>query len=130
MDGQAPSGGWVYRYAPANDGDNSVGYWQIQALKACKHTGLLPESKFSKVSRKALEWLDKAQGGNGAIGYHGNSNAKPRPDRRRRARLPDVGQGQVVQCQEGHQLHHRTHLVQMGRTRPPTSTTTTTTPRP
>ncbi len=57
MDGQGESGGWVYRYAPTNDGDNSVGFWQIQALKACSHTGLWPESKFKRYGRKALGWL-------------------------------------------------------------------------
>ena len=77
MDGQGESGGWVYRYAPTNDGDNSVGYWQIQALKACSHTGLWPESKFRKYGRKALDWLDKAQGDNGAIGYRGDPARSP-----------------------------------------------------
>jgi hypothetical protein len=77
MDGQAESGGWVYRYAPAKDGDNSVGYWQIQALKAASHTGLFPESKFKRHARKAMEWLEKAQGSNGAIGYRGDSKRSP-----------------------------------------------------
>ena len=71
MKGQGDSGGWVYKFAPTNDGDNSVGFWQIQALKACKHTGLWSDSKFTKVSRKALDWLDKAQGKDGSIGYRG-----------------------------------------------------------
>jgi hypothetical protein len=77
MEGQAESGGWVYRFAPAKDGDNSVGFWQIQALKACSHTGLWPQSKFRSVSRKALGWLDRAQGKNGAIGYRGDANRSP-----------------------------------------------------
>ena len=77
MKGQGESGGWVYKFAPTNDGDNSVGFWQIQALKACKHTGLWSDSKFTKVSRKALDWLDKAQGKDGSIGYRGNSNTSP-----------------------------------------------------
>jgi hypothetical protein len=77
MDGQGESGGWVYRYAPTKSGDNSVGYWQIQALKACSHTGLWSESKFNRYARKALEWLDKAQGKNGAIGYRNDSKRSP-----------------------------------------------------
>ena len=76
-DGQGESGGWVYNYAPTKDGDNSVGYWQIQALKACSHTGLWPETKFKKYGRKALGWLDKAQGKDGAIGYRGDSSRSP-----------------------------------------------------
>ena len=74
---QGESGGWVYRYAPTNDGDNSVGFWQIQALKAASHTGLWAESKFKKYGRKAVGWLEKAQGANGAIGYRGDSGRSP-----------------------------------------------------
>jgi hypothetical protein len=77
MDGQGESGGWVYRYAPTNGGDNSVGYWQIQALKAASHTGLWPESKFKRYARKAVEWLEKVQGENGAIGYREDSKRSP-----------------------------------------------------
>ena len=32
--------------AGSDDGDNSVGFWQIQALKACKHTGLWEKEDF------------------------------------------------------------------------------------
>ena len=75
--GQGDSGGWAYGFASTNGGDNSVGYWQIQALKACKHTKLWEDKDFKTVSRKALEWLDKAQGSNGAIGYRGDSGRSP-----------------------------------------------------
>ena len=75
--GQGESGGWVYGYKPTNSGDNSVGFWQIQALKACKHTKLWKDSAFKKVSKKALEWLDKVQGDNGAIGYRGGPTKSP-----------------------------------------------------
>ncbi|MBT8036265.1 MAG: terpene cyclase/mutase family protein [Verrucomicrobiae bacterium] len=67
--GQGESGGWVYSFKPTNSGDNSVGFWQIQALKACKHTKLWEDKDFKTVSRKALEWLDRVQGANGSIGY-------------------------------------------------------------
>ena len=77
MEGQNEAGGWLYKFAPGSEGDNSVGYWQIQALKAVKHTGLIDSSKLSRVSRKALDWLAKAQGGNGAIGYRGNAGQSP-----------------------------------------------------
>jgi hypothetical protein len=75
--GQGDSGGWVYRFDSTNGGDNSVGYWQIQALKACKHTKLWKDKDFKTVSRKALAWLAQAQGKDGAIGYRGNSAANP-----------------------------------------------------
>ena len=77
IEGQGESGGWVYRYGKTNGGDNSVGFWQIQALKAAKHTGLISESKLNKAGRKALEWLEKAQGKDGAIGYQGDSKRSP-----------------------------------------------------
>ena len=77
MQGQGESGGWVYRFESTNSGDNSVGFWQIQALKACKHTGLWKDSKFKKVIRNALGWLEKVQGSNGAIGYREDSSRSP-----------------------------------------------------
>jgi len=75
--GQGESGGWVYRFEPTKSGDNSVGFWQIQALKACKHTGLWEANEFKTVSRKALSWLESVQGSDGAIGYRGNSEQSP-----------------------------------------------------
>ena len=77
VEGQGKSGGWVYSYKPTNSGDNSVGYWQIQALKACKHTAIWKDGAFDKPAKKALEWLKTAQGANGAIGYRGDSNRNP-----------------------------------------------------
>ncbi len=77
MKGQAPSGSWNYRYGQAMTGDNSVGYWQIQAMKACKHTALWKDSDFKKPSRLALDWLEKVQGSDGAIGYRESSNRSP-----------------------------------------------------
>ncbi len=75
--GQGDSGGWVYGYKSTNSGDNSVGFWQIQALKACKHTKLWEDKHFKTVSRKALAWLSKVQGSNGAIGYRSNPEQSP-----------------------------------------------------
>lgn len=77
MQGQGDSGGWVYKFESTNSGDNSVGFWQIQALKACKHTGLWPESKFNSTIRNALGWLDKVQGTDGAVGYRGDPGTSP-----------------------------------------------------
>ena len=77
MQGQTDEGGWLYRFASDGGGDNSIGFWQIQALKACKHTGLWPTSKFSKTIRNALDWLEKVQGEDGAIGYRNDSSSSP-----------------------------------------------------
>ena len=77
MQGQTDDGGWLYNFASSGGGDNSVGFWQIQALKACKHTGLWPTSKFSKTIRNALDWLEKVQGKDGAIGYRNDSSGSP-----------------------------------------------------
>ena len=74
MAGQNSVGGWLYGYAQGADGDNSVGFWQIQAMKACKHTKLWKDSEFTKHSKLALEWLEKVQGPDGAIGYRSNPN--------------------------------------------------------
>jgi hypothetical protein len=77
MQGQTDEGGWLYNFASSGGGDNSIGFWQIQALKACKHTGLWHTSKFSKTIRNALDWLEKVQGEDGAIGYRNDSNRSP-----------------------------------------------------
>lgn len=78
MQGQNDVGGWVYKFASSDrEGDNSVGFWQIQAMKAGKHTGLWPNSKFTKPSREALKWLEQSQGRDGAIGYRGDSSRSP-----------------------------------------------------
>lgn len=77
IEGQADTGSWLYKYEKGNDGDNSVGFWQIQALKACKHTKLWKDQDFVKTIRKAHDWLDKVQGKDGAIGYRGDSTKSP-----------------------------------------------------
>ncbi len=77
MQGQNDDGAWLYKFASGTGGDNSVGFWQIQALKACKHTGLWTPSKFTKPSREALAWLEKVQGDNGTIGYRNNPAQSP-----------------------------------------------------
>lgn len=77
MQGQSSAGGWLYKFQSGNDADNSVGFWQIQALKACRHTGLWPRSKFTNTVRNALDWLENVQGKDGAIGYRGNPEQSP-----------------------------------------------------
>jgi hypothetical protein len=76
--GQTDSGGWLYGYkSGGGGGDNSVGFWQIQALKACKNTKLWEDKDFKTVSDKALEWLTLVQGENGAIGYRSSPSKSP-----------------------------------------------------
>ena len=78
IEGQARSGGWVYNFdAGSDDGDNSVGFWQIQALKACKHTGLWEEKDFKETIKNALGYLEDVQGSNGAIGYRKSASRSP-----------------------------------------------------
>ncbi len=77
IDGQSPAGGWNYKYGKAPTGDNSVGFWQIQALKAFKTTGILADSKFRKTSEDAIKFLEKVQGQNGAIGYREDPKRSP-----------------------------------------------------
>ena len=86
LEGQGESGGWVYRYAPTNGGDNSVGYWQIQAMKACKHTGLWDTGMFRKPAKKALEWLERSESPSGGARPSGNLTIAggPWPGRPRR----------------------------------------------
>jgi len=77
VNGQTSGGGWVYRFEGGGGGDNSVGFWQIQALKACYHTGLWKDGELDPASRKARQWLRSVQGPNGAIGYRSNPNQSP-----------------------------------------------------
>jgi hypothetical protein len=77
IQGQTDAGGWLYSYKSGGGGDNSVGFWQIQALKACKNSKLWEDGDLKTVSRKALEWLTVAQGENGAIGYRGSPSKNP-----------------------------------------------------
>ena len=77
MKGQSESGSWVYNYGKAG-GDNSVGYWQLQAVKACHLTGLWDgESTFKKVYSKAREWFSKVQGSDGTFGYRADPKQSP-----------------------------------------------------
>jgi hypothetical protein len=77
MDGQGNAGSWAYSYGKGG-GDNSVGYWQIQAIKACQLTQLWSgDSKFKKVYTKAEEWFSKVQGANGTFGYRANPAQNP-----------------------------------------------------
>jgi hypothetical protein len=74
IDNQHPSGGWEYAYAETGGrgGDLSISAWQIQALKACKHTGL-DFRNLQQCAAKATAYVEKLS--NPASGAFGYSNA-------------------------------------------------------
>ncbi|NIP93704.1 MAG: terpene cyclase/mutase family protein, partial [Akkermansiaceae bacterium] len=77
IDNQSTKGSWDYSYAEdeaaggrPSGGDNSIGCWQLQALKACKVTGI-EFRNLTQVVRKALDYVENCQAENGGIGYGG-----------------------------------------------------------
>lgn len=75
LEHQHSNGSWTYLYElSSGHHDNSVGLWQIQALKACSHTGFWDEKAFRGSFRKALEYIRGTQNKNGGVGY-ASSNA-------------------------------------------------------
>jgi hypothetical protein len=70
LDNQHEGGGWDYGYRTdgGRGGDLSVVAWQIQALKACDHTGL-HFSDMKSAIRKALDYVERCQGSEGGFGY-------------------------------------------------------------
>lgn len=72
IDNQNQSGGWEYSYDEAGNrgGDMSITAWQLQALKAAKHTGL-EFRNMSTCIRKALDYCETLQAASGGFGYSG-----------------------------------------------------------
>ncbi len=70
IDHQHDSGGWDYGYKVDGDrgGDLSVSAWQVQALKACKHTGM-DFKNLDRSVRKALDYIADCKIGSGGFGY-------------------------------------------------------------
>ncbi|MFC7338827.1 prenyltransferase/squalene oxidase repeat-containing protein [Haloferula chungangensis] len=64
------SGGWDYGYAEdgKRGGDLSVTAWQIQALKACKHTGLDFRNMSGSI-KNALQYVEECQNRDGGFDY-------------------------------------------------------------
>jgi len=64
------TGGWDYGYKENSDrgGDLSVTAWQVQALKACKHTGL-DFRNMDRCVRKALDYVGDCQDSSGGFKY-------------------------------------------------------------
>jgi len=77
IDNQHKSGGWDYGYSEnsARGGDLSVTGWHIQALKACKHTGLDFRNMRSCI-QKALAYTEDHQNVDGGFGYTGKGGGK------------------------------------------------------
>lgn len=73
IDNQNKAGGWAYLYT--KDGghvDVSVTGWQLQALKACSHSGVRYNGLSSCV-QKGLKYLSDCQADNGGFGYTGKT---------------------------------------------------------
>ena len=76
IDNQHSSGGWDYSYSEdsTRGGDLSVSAWHVQALKACKHTGL-DFRNMRKCVSKATEYVIARQDSGGGFGYSGTGSA-------------------------------------------------------
>lgn len=71
IDNQHENGGWSYLYTtkpPKDHADLSVAGWQIQALKACSHTGIKYNRMATCIS-KGLDYVNKCQHDSGGFGY-------------------------------------------------------------
>ena len=71
IDKQNKNGGWAYNYVvDGGHTDVSVVGWQMQALKACSHTGIRFRSMSNCINR-GLAYLTTCQNEDGAFGYTG-----------------------------------------------------------
>jgi hypothetical protein len=70
IDNQNKNGGWAYKYEIGDKAhvDTSTTGWQVQALKACKHTKLEYRG-MSNCIQKALTYLRDKQEPGGGFGY-------------------------------------------------------------
>jgi hypothetical protein len=71
IDNQHKNGGWAYGYSTAEKAhtDSSIVGWQLQALKACSHSGIQYKNMDAAVKR-GLEYLSGLQNENGGFGYN------------------------------------------------------------
>ena len=69
---QHSSGGWAYGYlTTAGHADTSITGWQIQALKACSHTGIT-FAGIQSSAKKGIDYVNSCQNDNGGFGYVNN----------------------------------------------------------
>jgi len=76
IDSQHASGGWDYAYDEAGKrgGDLSITGWHVQALKACKLSGI-DFRNLDRCAKNALEYVAARQADDGGFGYTGTSPA-------------------------------------------------------
>ncbi len=76
INNQHESGGWDYAYDESGPrgGDLSIVGWQLQALKACKATGL-DFKNLERCTRDALAYVEARQATSGGFGYTGTTPA-------------------------------------------------------
>ena len=71
IDNQNDNGGWAYSYTlEGGHTDVSIVGWQLQALKACSHTGIKFPGMSGSVAR-GLKFIAGCQAENGGYGYTG-----------------------------------------------------------
>jgi len=72
INSQHRGGGWDYAYREDSQrgGDLSIVGWHLQALKACKHTGL-EFKNLRNCAKNALAYVESCQLPSGAMGYSG-----------------------------------------------------------
>ena len=78
INSQHKSGGWDYGYSEdsGRGGDTSIVGWQMQALKACKFTGL-DFANLRKCYKNGIDYLERMQAPSGALGYTGPGSGTP-----------------------------------------------------
>ena len=72
---QSSAGGWIYT-PDSNSDEGSVTVTQIQALRACRMSGIVVDKK---TIDRAVEYIRKCQNGDGSIRYSLNSGGDGRP---------------------------------------------------
>jgi len=72
INSQHQGGGWDYGYSEdsGRGGDTSIVGWHLQALKACKYTGL-DFKNITSCSRDGLAYMERCQNSDGSMGYSG-----------------------------------------------------------
>jgi hypothetical protein len=82
IDRQHESGGWDYDYEEdsSRGGDLSITAWHIQALKACKLSGI-DFRNLTRCLKSSLDYVEARQAADGSFGYTGTTPAGelPRP---------------------------------------------------
>ena len=69
INSQHSNGGWAYSYVEeGGHTDTSIVGWQLQALKACKYTGL-DFANLRRCVKKGLDYMETKQAPSGAFGY-------------------------------------------------------------